>query len=188
MVVNLRGSEGRAPAAGFSADWVNLTSIPRHKWQPTPPPRSQACYHVLPAICCTLWGVAPGPFVLVWSTKPLMSLWLFPDSFSSVQRLGLRGTAQHIPTLIYRPPGQNRIQTLPWISAPIPARRLHRPMPHPSQFVFLTLSPIHTQTHIYTSTHILNFQAADKALLLIPTFIALWSRNMTFPLMNLLCA
>lgn len=118
----------------------------------------------------------------------VQTLFLRSRGWASTSFVGLRGTAQHIPTLIYRPPGQNRIQTLPWISAPIPACRLHRPMPHPSQFVFLTLSPIHTQTHIYTSTHILNFQAADKALLLIPTFIALWSRNMTFPLMNLLCA
>lgn len=159
MVVNLRGSEGRAPAAGFSGDWVNLTSTPPYKWQPSPPLRSQDRYHVLPAICCTPWGVVPGPFVLDWPTKSLISLWFFPDSFSSAQRPGiykLRRPAGCSPTHthhIYRPPGQNHIQTHPWISAPIPTHRLHRPVPHPSVCVLDFPTRTHGDSHIHFDTY-----------------------------------
>lgn len=81
------------------------------------------------------------------------TLFLWPRGQASTSFVGLRGAVQHIPTLIYRPPGQNHIQTHSWISAPIPTRRLHRPMPHPSVCVLDSPTRTHGDSHIHFYTH-----------------------------------
>lgn len=155
MVLNLRGSEGRVPAAGFSRNSVSLTSNFPHKWQPAPPRGATMSCLPSAAHCGVL---LQDPFVLDWSTKPLMSLWLFstlsfgPEAGHLQGCVGLRGTVQHIPTLISRPPGQNHIQTHPGYWLPSQHVGYTDPCHNLSQFVCLTSHP-YTRRLTYTLLH-----------------------------------
>lgn len=156
MVVNLRGSEGRAPAAGFSGDSVSLTSISPINGSLLLPRGAAISCRPSAAHCGVLlqdplfWT---GPLSHWCLCGSFWTLFLRSRGWASTSCVGLRGTVQHIPTLISRPPGQNHIQTHPWVSTPIPTCRLHRPMPHPSQFVCLTLTHTHVDSHIHFYTY-----------------------------------
>ena len=84
---------GPCPSASFPGSWgAHLMSFP--SWEPPPShprPGSEACHHILPAVCRTWWGVAPGSCFRHVSSPYTLNHWClccWLQALSSVSKLG----------------------------------------------------------------------------------------------------